>query len=29
VDAAIATIPDEAYKPVQYPGAVLDPDTGH
>lgn len=28
VDAAIATIPDEAYKPVQYPGAVLDPDTG-
>jgi Transposase DDE domain group 1 len=28
VDAAIATIPDEAYQPVQYPGAVLDPDTG-
>jgi hypothetical protein len=28
VDAAIATIPDEAYQPVQYPGAVVDPDTG-
>jgi hypothetical protein len=28
VDAAIATIPDEAYQPVQYPGAVLDSDTG-
>jgi hypothetical protein len=28
VDAAIATIPDEAYKPVQYPGAVVDPNTG-
>jgi hypothetical protein len=28
VDAAIATIPDQAYTPVQYPGAVLDPDTG-
>jgi hypothetical protein len=23
VDTTIATIPDEAYKPVQYPGAVL------
>jgi hypothetical protein len=28
VDAAIATIPDEQYTPVHYPGAVLDPDTG-
>jgi hypothetical protein len=28
VDAANATIPDEAYTPVRYPGAVLDPDTG-
>jgi hypothetical protein len=28
VDAAIATIPDERYQPVRYPGAVLDPDTG-
>jgi hypothetical protein len=28
VDKAIAAIPDEAYQPVQYPGAVLDPDTG-
>jgi Transposase DDE domain group 1 len=28
VDAAIATIPDEAYTPVHYPGAVVDPDTG-
>jgi hypothetical protein len=28
VDAAIATIPDEAYTPVHYPGAVTDPDTG-
>lgn len=28
VDAAIASIPDEAYTPVHYPGAVLDPDTG-
>jgi hypothetical protein len=28
VDAAIASIPDEQYVPVQYPGAVLDPDTG-
>ena len=28
VDAAIATIPDEAHQPVKYPGAVLDPDTG-
>jgi Transposase DDE domain group 1 len=29
VDAAIAAIPDEAYTPVHYPGAVVDPDTGH
>jgi Transposase DDE domain group 1 len=28
VDAAIATIPDEEYTPVRYPGAVTDPDTG-
>jgi len=28
VDAAIATIPDQAYTPVRYPGAVLDTDTG-
>ncbi|WP_432972463.1 IS1380 family transposase [Dactylosporangium sp. CA-233914] len=28
VDAAIATIPDEQYTPVRYPGAVIDPDTG-
>jgi hypothetical protein len=28
VDAAIAAIPEEAYTPVHYPGAVLDPDTG-
>src|SRR4051812_25073473 len=28
VDAAIATISDEQYQPVHYPGAVLDPDTG-
>ena len=28
VDAAIAAIADEAYTPVHYPGAVLDPDTG-
>ena len=28
VDAAIASIPDEQYVPVQYPGAVVDPDTG-
>jgi len=28
VDAAISAIPDEAYIPVHYPGAVLDPDTG-
>jgi hypothetical protein len=28
VDAAINSIPDEAYQPVHYPGAVLDPDTG-
>lgn len=28
VVAAIAQIPDDAWAPVQYPGAVLDPDTG-
>jgi Transposase DDE domain group 1 len=28
VDAAIRTIPDDAYTPVHYPGAVTDPDTG-
>ena len=28
VDAAIATIPDDQYTPVHYPGAVTDPDTG-
>ena len=28
VDAAITSIPDEAFVPVQYPGAVTDPDTG-
>lgn len=28
VDAAIASIPDEQYTPVHYPGAVTDPDTG-
>lgn len=28
IDAAIAAIPDEAYTPVHYPGAVTDPDTG-
>jgi hypothetical protein len=28
VNAAIATIPDEQYTPVHYPGAVTDPDTG-
>ena len=28
VDAAIASIPDRQYTPVQYPGAVIDPDTG-
>jgi hypothetical protein len=28
VAAAISTIPDDAWTPVQYPGAVLDPDTG-
>ncbi|QOC92261.1 IS1380 family transposase [Micromonospora craniellae] len=28
VDAAIGSIPDEAYTPVHYPGAVVDPDTG-
>jgi DDE family transposase len=28
VTRAIGTIPDQAWIPVQYPGAVLDPDTG-
>ena len=28
VDAAIATIGDDAYIPVHYPGAVINPDTG-
>jgi len=28
VNAAIASIPHEAFVPVQYPGAVTDPDTG-
>jgi Transposase DDE domain group 1 len=28
VDAAISSIPDAAFVPVQYPGAVEDPDTG-
>lgn len=28
VDAAIASIPDQAYTPVRYPGAVVDADTG-
>ncbi|GAB3809485.1 hypothetical protein GCM10027605_44790 [Micromonospora zhanjiangensis] len=28
VDAAIASIHDEQYQPVRYPGAVVDPDTG-
>ena len=28
VTAAIAAIPDDAWTPVHYPGAVLDPDTG-
>jgi Transposase DDE domain group 1 len=28
VDAAIASIPDEAFLAVQYPGAVTDPETG-
>jgi hypothetical protein len=28
IDAAIAAIPDQAYTPVHYPGAVTDPDTG-
>src|SRR5699024_6099407 len=28
VDKAIATIPDNAWQPVHYPGAVIDPDTG-
>jgi len=28
VTAAIATIPDDAWRPVHYPGAVVDPETG-
>ena len=28
IDAAIATIADDRYVPVRYPGAVVDPDTG-
>src|SRR5699024_6490432 len=28
VSRAIATIPDHAWTPVDYPGAVIDPDTG-
>jgi hypothetical protein len=28
VDAAIASIPEQAWVPVRYPGAVTDPDTG-
>ncbi|GAB7003946.1 IS1380-like element ISMsm10 family transposase [Nocardioides sp. AN3] len=28
VAAAIGTIPEDAWRPVHYPGAVLDPDTG-
>jgi hypothetical protein len=28
VDAAIGGIPDDAYTPMRYPGAVVDPDTG-
>ena len=28
VSAAIGSIPDDAWTPVRYPGAVLDPDTG-
>ena len=28
VTRAIATIPEDAWRPVHYPGAVLDPDTG-
>jgi hypothetical protein len=28
VDRAIDTIPDDAWTPVHYPGAVVDPDTG-
>jgi hypothetical protein len=28
IDAAIAAIPEQAYTPVHYPGAVTDPDTG-
>ena len=28
MQAAIAAIPDDAWTPVRYPGAVRDPDTG-
>ena len=28
VTAAIGSIPDDAWTPVHYPGAVIDPDTG-
>jgi hypothetical protein len=28
VEAAIASIPDDAFVPVRYPGTVTDPDTG-
>jgi hypothetical protein len=28
VDRAIASIPEKAWRPVHYPGAVIDPDTG-
>lgn len=28
VAGAIATIPEDAWTPVHYPGAVVDPDTG-
>src|SRR4029450_10065796 len=28
VNAAINSIPDDAWVPVEYPGAVIDPDTG-
>ena len=28
VNAAIATLPEDAWTPVHYPGAVIDPDTG-
>ncbi len=28
IKRAIATIPDHAWRPIRYPGAVVDPDTG-